>query len=898
VKNLRTIVFSAAAICLTTLLFAFNNCGRVAFNNTPAATAAAQFSFASSSALIINDGAPYTNNQLVQLGLNSPRATDMKISNQPDCSDGSWEPFLTSKVWTLSKTNANVSVYAQYKGLDGLVTSCISASIIHDDVPPQASFSSAQNVYVNALTTPVSFTASDNLSGVDQILCTDPAGVSAACMNVLNVTNAAEGARTVKVRVTDKAGNVSPDFIYSWVYDKTPPLVAITSAPPTLTSSSSATVVFTASDVVSGVAQILCSMDGASYSVCVSPLNMNSLSVGGHTVQVKAVDKTGNESSPVSASWTIDMTAPSIRFTQTPDSYSNSSSGTFAFDGSKNGQPITIFQCHLDAAAFSSCTSPKTLTGLTEGTHSFEFRGVDSLGNVSVPLKYTWVVDFTAPVITFTQAPAALNNMVTANVQWTSTDALSGVKAIECRLDGAAYAACPGSASYSGLAPGAHHVDVRVTDNAGNVATGSRAWTIDLTPPSVQIISHPNPFVSATTAAFGFSASDVSGIAGYECRVDNATYAACTSPNPVSNIAEGSHVFYVRASDKAGNVSDPATYTWTVDLTPPIIQIISAPSTLRTTDHAVIHYKVVDLASGVASVNCGLTVPSGSTSACQVEQTVDLGTLAVASYGFKIQATDNVGNAFSTVVNFQVTAVPLVCDPFTVGGDATCSGGLVGNIYYLDANGQKSFQALSTKTVDYFINSGIQVNAILNLKQLFVSTRSFTSGFPTNSGSLVTDNSGNALYSYFAFDLKTVFKLDSANNQPGWYQFATLSDDGSVVTITPQGSSTVQTLVSSDGDHPTRMGCSTQAIYVDDTTRLAMRIKYYQGPPTEIALVMMWKRVSGPTAALDASCGATGNNTFFGPPPYTDFTSTNSGYAQLLSRGWSVLAPGNFIAPP
>src|SRR5690606_1022554 len=136
----------------------------------------------------------------------------------------------------------------------------------------------------------------------------------------------------------------------------------------------------------------------------------------------------------------------------------------------------------------------------------------------------------------------------------------------------------------------------------------------------------------------------------------------------------------------------------------------------------------------------------------------------------------------------------------------------------------------------YFYSNGIQVNAILALKQLFVSTRSFTQGFPS-SGGLILDNNGETLHEYFAFRLETVLKLDPTLDQPGFYQFATLSDDGSMVMLKPAGDSTYsQVVVSNDGDHSTRMGCSPNAIYIDDTSRLPMMIKYYQGPRTEIAL--------------------------------------------------------------
>ena len=49
-----------------------------------------------------------------------------------------------------------------------------------------------------------------------------------------------------------------------------------------------------------------------------------------------------------------------------------------------------------------------------------------------------------------------------------------------------------------------------------------------------------------------------------------ATFGACTSPQPYSGLAAGSHTFQVRATDGAGNVDpSPASFTWTVDLTHP-----------------------------------------------------------------------------------------------------------------------------------------------------------------------------------------------------------------------------------------------------------------------------------------------------------------------------------------
>jgi large repetitive protein len=59
-------------------------------------------------------------------------------------------------------------------------------------------------------------------------------------------------------------------------------------------------------------------------------------------------------------------------------------------------------------------------------------------------------------------------------------------------------------------------------------------------------------------ASFRFSA-DQAG-AGFDCALDGAAFAPCTSPQAYSELAPGSHSFRVRATDAAGNVdASPAT---------------------------------------------------------------------------------------------------------------------------------------------------------------------------------------------------------------------------------------------------------------------------------------------------------------------------------------------------
>src|SRR4029079_10392221 len=55
-----------------------------------------------------------------------------------------------------------------------------------------------------------------------------------------------------------------------------------------------------------------------------------------------------------------------------------------------------------------------------------------------------------------------------------------------------------------------------------------------------------------------------------ECNIDAGGSASCSSPKSYSSLAEGSHTFYVRATDGAGNTDgSAASYTWTVDTVAP-----------------------------------------------------------------------------------------------------------------------------------------------------------------------------------------------------------------------------------------------------------------------------------------------------------------------------------------
>jgi hypothetical protein len=101
---------------------------------------------------------------------------------------------------------------------------------------------------------------------------------------------------------------------------------------------------------------------------------------------------------------------------------------------------------------------------------------------------------------------------------------------------------------------------------------------VDTTPPDTTTSGGPSGPTKDSTPTYHFASNEAG--ATFMCRIDSAAYAPCTSPHTTAPLANGSHNFYVRAVDAAGN-SDPtpASRSFKVDTHAPSSQASAAAST-------------------------------------------------------------------------------------------------------------------------------------------------------------------------------------------------------------------------------------------------------------------------------------------------------------------------------
>jgi Ca2+-binding RTX toxin-like protein len=157
-----------------------------------------------------------------------------------------------------------------------------------------------------------------------------------------------------------------------------------------------------------------------------------------------------------------------------PAALVKSRAATFTFAGSANA---ARFLCRLDGAAAAECTSPKTYTGLANGTHTLQVYAEDSGGDAGPAVGWTWKVDATAPNAAIKKKPAAQTTSRTARFTFRSNEAGS---TFQCKLDRKAWKPCRSPKTYRNLKPGKHTFRVRAKDKAGNVdpTPAKRVWRI------------------------------------------------------------------------------------------------------------------------------------------------------------------------------------------------------------------------------------------------------------------------------------------------------------------------------------------------------------------------------------------------------------------------------------
>jgi Bacterial Ig domain len=266
-----------------------------------------------------------------------------------------------------------------------------------------------------------------------------------------------------------------------------------------------------------------------------------------------------------------DQTAPTVALTQAPADGSTVHGSLALAADAADDVGVSKVEFLVDGnVAVTKLVPPYTVswdsTHVDSGTHTLSVRAWDAAHNTTDSGSVTVTIDNTPPDTTITSAPPTQSPSYSASFSFTASE--SGAT-FTCSLDAGAWTACSSPAAYDNLSVGQHTFSVRAADSFGNTdaTPATSTWTVlDTTPPDTTITSAPTGTTTSHSASFSFTATET---ATFECSVDGSSWAACSSPQSYSSLADGSHTFQVRATDAAANVDPtPASATWTIVSTP------------------------------------------------------------------------------------------------------------------------------------------------------------------------------------------------------------------------------------------------------------------------------------------------------------------------------------------
>lgn len=348
---------------------------------------------------------------------------------------------------------------------------------------------------------------------------------------------------------------------------------------------------------------------------------------GPYNIRVNASDAAGNVSanSPV-FSFTVDTTPPATPTVLTvlddvgpvigeinSGDTTNDNRPTFNGTGEigatitllNDGQPFGTAVVNAQGNWTFTPTVP-----LTEGTHSITVSATDVAGNTSNTSSFELTVDTFAP-----SAPVIINatdNVGSVLIPVTNgkttddtTPTLNGTAAGNATVIiyengmqvGTAQANASGNWSFtpgSALSNGSHTWTATATDAAGNVSVASPGFTVivDTTAPLAPVITQAIDDVGTVTGPLsnGQTTDDplprLVGTSEPNATIniyEGITLVGTTTADASGNWAvtlnttfpEGPHQFVARATDAAGNTSDPSSpFSLNIDLTPPAIPVL------------------------------------------------------------------------------------------------------------------------------------------------------------------------------------------------------------------------------------------------------------------------------------------------------------------------------------
>ncbi len=457
--------------------------------------------------------------------------------------------------------------------------------------PADGTITNSSDIVVTGTTEPgatVQVVVSDSAG----VVFDGPATVDSNGNFTVTVPGLADGTYSVSAEATDEATNSATAGPNGVTVDTVAPAVAIvTPADGTLTNASTQTVsgttepglsvVVTFTNASGTIGQETAVADASGNWTLTSPV----LPEGEVVITAETSDAAGN-SSVDTVAITVDTTPPALAIATPLDGAISSTAPAAVGGTAEQGVTVSITLTDEDGTvttlddveATDGTWTQDIATALSEGTYVITASTSDAAGNEST-VTSTFTIDTTAPVIALV-SPADGATVGTPTVMISGTTDEDGEVVIVVRDDQgievftASVDSTDGtfSSTTTQLAEGTYTVSATTSDEAGNEASTTSTFTVDLTAPEVvvvtpeveEVVTEREVVVSGTSEAGATVSIIIENADGEEVETieviadENGDWTATTAP-----LNDGEYTASVTATDSVGNTgsADPVTFT-------------------------------------------------------------------------------------------------------------------------------------------------------------------------------------------------------------------------------------------------------------------------------------------------------------------------------------------------
>lgn len=301
-----------------------------------------------------------------------------------------------------------------------------------------------------------------------------------------------------------------------------------------------------------------------------------------------------------------------------------------------SSEPGSTFECGIDGAPWSPCTSPHRPQPVGHGKHAFRVRATDAAGNTGSPAYLQWSVALDAPPIRIDQAPPDPTTQMHELVRFSSVQGAS----FECAswLDDWFPCESPHQVAAN---DGVVQFQVRALLDGRKSDPVKLQWRVDSRGPEIERTQGPRLTDNDPNPVFAWTCEG--GCGEVTCAIDGTPIEPCVSPVQLHDLADGDHQFDMTTRDELGNEGG-TRWQWTIDTIPPPLVLQQAPPAASRENEA---FFAFDCGGALCFFTCSLN--GAEPQPC--ESPLLLSDLAEGTHRLQIDATDWVGNTAEPLVH-------------------------------------------------------------------------------------------------------------------------------------------------------------------------------------------------------------------------------------------------------